>query len=123
MLELEEQVKNLEISNQLVKPLLARIVHDYGSLYEDLKNHGSEEASLLRSEIRARVAQIEGLDVYKAMEMVTFNEVQNEKLRDILRNLKLELRFMRRKWQRHKISENRVRRNKEKRAYVSTFAA
>jgi len=115
----------MKISNQLLEPLLNRIAAEYLELEDLVSGEFSEEAAGLRSFIDKKSRQIETVRVSLAyLQQSGFHDIEGEPdLRDVLRQLKLELRFTRRRWKRYLVNRERIRRNQERRTHVPTFAA
>ena len=114
----------MEISDQLVKPLVDKILNEYCDLYHALSTNPSEGAREIRSTIERKLGELGNVSTRGVGVWTPSGRMNPEDVRENLRQLKLEMRFLRRRWQRQQTSENRVRRNREKRAsYVSTVAA
>lgn len=116
----------MQITSQLFQPLLDRIELEYRELSEEVCGIYSDETQELKSFIQKKLRQLEMVRVSLAyMQQESGNDFSNDPfdLRETLRQHKLELRFARRRWKRQRVSEERVRRNQERRSHVPTFAA
>lgn len=111
----------MEISQQVVKPLLDRITEEYDRLYRELRHHGSDEAYQILSEVQGHLNQLDQMNADSDIHLILTSGTNAQ--REALRELKLQLRFLSRRWKRHLTSENRLRRNREKQAYVPPVAA
>ncbi len=121
----------MEISHQVVKPLLDRLLHEYKKMYLEVAAHSSDTPDTqdfleLKTEIKDKLNQLKVMNMLGGFHSIhagalTIEEQAN--LRQNLRHLKLDMRFLGRRWKRHLVSENRLRRLREKRSHVSTIAA
>ena len=100
----------MEISNQVVKPHIDRMIKEYEDLAREISGHEDEDALELKAMVDKKLAEIETLS-------------RLDSGHPDLRRLKLESRFARRRWMRHLLSEIRTEKNRRKRNYVSTVAA
>lgn len=113
----------MEISHQILKPLIDRLESECLKFEQELNRYTSEEASQLRSFIQKKMRQLNMLKLSVSYaNSLSERPILND-LRDTFRQLKLELRFAQRKWKRVQLGEARMRKNQEKRSRLSTFAA
>jgi hypothetical protein len=104
----------MEISNQLLKPLIDRLCEEYQGLDSELKLHpDSEEINDLKGTIQKKIQQLENLDTVLLKTPAAERLTQSD-LRDTLRQLKLELRFTQRRWKRQLLNEVRFKRSRRK---------
>lgn len=115
----------MKITDQLLEPLLQRIYEEYQDLHRNVAGQYFDEAIELRQFIEKKSRQLETVKVSLAYmrQSGALSQDNEPDLRDVLRQLKLELRFARRRWKRHLVSQERIRRNQERRSHVPTFAA
>ncbi|MBI3307546.1 MAG: hypothetical protein HYZ84_07065 [Candidatus Omnitrophica bacterium] len=118
----------MEISHQVVKPLLDRLLQEYKKMYREICAYSSDAPNFLelKSQIEDKLNQLKIMNMlggFHAIHGGTLTTEEQGKLRENLRNLKLDERFLARRWKRHLVSENRFRRLREKRNHVSTIAA
>jgi hypothetical protein len=92
----------MNISHQLLQPLVDRIEAEYNELIDETKPHDSDEIKELRLFIDKKLRQLQMVKV--SLSYMNKDEFQTEEtqanLRDTLRQQKLELRFARRRWKR-----------------------
>ena len=100
----------MEINTQLLKPLIDRLTDNYRDLGREVQFHRSSEADQLRSFIQKRMNQLQHLDVSLTSPGSTLQNGQLRNSRDILRQLKLELRFAQRRWKRQLLNDVRFKR-------------
>lgn len=113
----------MEISNQILRPLIDRLKAECQELYQQVSLHSSDEALQLKTFIQRKMRQLEMLGVSVSYASSLPEQPDLPVLRHTFRQLKLELRFAQRKWKRVLLSEARIRRNQEKRAVVSQHVA
>ncbi|MBI3307404.1 MAG: hypothetical protein HYZ84_06350 [Candidatus Omnitrophica bacterium] len=118
----------MEISHQVVKPVLQRLLQDYNQLHRDIRNHVSTSPDFLEFKIQVedKLNQLKVMNMlggFSCLHAGALTLEEQNRLRENLRNLKLGIRFLTRRWKRHLVSENRIRKQREKRIYVSTVAA
>lgn len=116
----------MQITHQLFQPLLERIEQEYRELFDEVRDQYTEETVELKNFIQKKLRQLEMVRVSLAyMQQETEGDFSNDPfdLRETLRQHKLELRFARRRWKRQRVSQERIRRNQERRTHVPTFAA
>ncbi len=116
----------MQITNQLFQPLLDRIDQEYRDLLEEVRDLYTEETAELKIFIQKKLRQLDLVRVsltYMQQEAGDEHHGDPFDLRETLRQHKLELRFARRRWKRQMVSQERVRRNHERRNHVPTFAA
>ena len=113
----------MEISTQLVKPLIDRLVEEYKDLDREMTNYSSEEVDEMKTSIRKNLQQLEVLDSSMASIGPAADDSSSDDLRDILRQLKLELRFAQRRWKRQLLNEERFKRGPEKGSFINSSLA
>lgn len=118
----------MEISHQIVKPLLRRLLQEYSKLQQEVYRHAcaSHDFQELKIQIEDKLNQLKIMNMlggFHTLHAGPLNVEGQERLRENVRHLKLEVRFLSRRWKRHLISENRLRRQREKGNYVSAVAA
>ena len=118
----------MEISHQVVKPLLDRLLQEYKKLYMEVCTHSSDTPEFLelKAQIKDKLNQLKVMNMlggFHSIHSGALNIEEQGKLRQNLRHLKLDERFLARRWKRHLVSTNRLRRLREKRDRVSTIAA
>lgn len=114
----------MEIGDQLLRSLLDKIISEYEELYQDLAEHpGDPVAMALRTDVEQKLSHMERMSASGYLEARVPHDATGSKLRENVRQMKLDLRFLQRKWRRHLVSENRLRKRREKRQYVPTVAA
>lgn len=115
----------MKISNQVFQPTLDRLEREYQEFSEELNGSYSQESTDLKAFVNKKLRQLELVRVSLSyMNSGTQELLRGEvALRDTLRQHKLELRFARRRWKRLLVSQERLRRNHERRSHVPTFAA
>lgn len=114
----------MQITRQLFQPLLERIEGEYEDLSKEIDGVYTQEAVDLRDFIQRKIRQLEKIRValsYMHHDKDPLNGQAD--LRETLRQQKLELRFARRRWKRQLISQERIRRNQQRRQNVPTVAA
>ena len=112
----------MEINDQLSKPLIDRLCYEYKELENALVRHSSEETEKLKVSIQKRIRQIEAFNF--SIEMVQpSQEYLSADFRDTIRQLKLDLRFAKRRWQRILLNEGRIFKRSRKDIIVVTRAA
>ena len=118
----------------LLKPHMERLVTEFHELQMDLNLHPAhEEGSLLRQFIHRKIRQLEMLHVAMAyLENNSESSINSDVLRgqvglpdiyETYKQIKLELRFSKRKWQRILRNESRFPKTEERELHASTFAA
>jgi len=110
----------------LLEPLFQRITAEYQDLNRSVSAGAyTDEALELKNFIEKKLRQLDTVRVSLSYLQQGLSEAGESDfdLRDMLRQHKLELRFARRRWKRHLVSQERIRRNQERRAHVPTFAA
>jgi hypothetical protein len=100
------------IGNLLVNSLKGRLLDEYRDLDRQINGNPSEEVSRLKSFIRKKIQVIEGLDT----------PVQNDS-HAVFRQLKLELRFAQRSWQRQRLNELRFKKSQTEKDLTTSYAA
>lgn len=116
----------MQITSQLFQPLLERIELEYRELLDEVSDLDTEETVELRVFVQKKLRQLDMVRVSLAyMQQESSGDFSNDPfdLRETLRQHKLELRFARRRWKRQRVSQERIRRNLERRNHVPTFAA
>lgn len=116
----------MQITGQLFQPLLERIELEYRELLDEVSGLCTEETVELKTFVQKKLRQLDMVRVSLAyMQQDISGDFSNDPfdLRETLRQHKLELRFARRRWKRQRVSQERIRRNQERRAHVPTFAA
>ena len=109
----------MAISYQVTKTLLNRLLADYGELDKRLDLHPSDAAEQIKNYVHERIQHLKGMAQEAAQGRVVSSD-----MRATARGLKLELRAAQRNWQRHLVTESRLRRRQKKIAYFSpNFAA
>ena len=114
----------MEISSQLIRPFIDKMETEWQSLYHEISNHESEEATALRPSIEQRMRQLEKFRVtvlYTEQDEVGLKEFPN--VREALRFLKLDLRTTRRKWRRHLVSKVRTQKRQERANHGASLIA
>src|SRR5437870_5213200 len=98
----------MEISNQLLKPIIEKLCDEYQELDQQLNLHLSEETRKLKNSIQKKIRQLELLDscVSSMVKLSENNDCLD--LRNTLREFKLELRFAQRKWKRQSLYDIRI---------------
>lgn len=107
----------MNIKNMLYQPSLMKLKESYHELRRNIGYENSEEAVQLVEYVNSQLLQIEELLRDLGSQKRSAEHAQ------AYRNLKLELRFAQRRWQRMTATENRFRKIHEKGHDVSTFAA
>ena len=103
----------------LLQPSLIKLKDGYNQLRRDIGFESSEEIDELTVFVNQRLQQVDAL--LRVLENPNLSASLEHAL--LYRNLKLELRFAQRRWQRMISTEIRLRKIHEKRPNVSTFAA
>ncbi len=113
----------MEINTQLIKPLVDRLYGDYQQLAGELPLRSNEEIQKLKTFLQKKIHQIETLNSGFVSSGSESQKVLYPSLHDQLRDLKLQLRFAQRRWQRERLNENRFRKNRQSAAFVTSYAA
>ena len=113
----------MEISHQILKPLIGCLEKEGLQLEKEISFHPSEEGMQLKSFVQKKIRQLNMLKVSVSYANSLSEQPLLNDFRDTFRQLKLEMRFARRKWKRLQLGAARVRRNLEKKNRFSTFAA
>ncbi len=113
----------MEINTQLIKPLVDRLYDDYQQLAGELPLRSNEEIQKLRIFLQKKIHQIETLNTAISSLSAEPQRPLYPNLQDQLRDLKLQLRFAQRRWQRERLNENRFRKNQRSNSLLASFAA
>ncbi len=103
----------MEISYQVTKTLIDRILSEYCELDKALRLHSDESPHEIKGFVRERIGRVESIAAQAKMD--GFVLMDRHKM---MRMMKLELRSTQRSWKRHLVTEARLRRYK-KSEYVS----
>lgn len=113
----------MRISSLLLKPYIATLQKQFQSLQQNLAFQDVAPARELSLQVRDEMKSLEKLlnqvDLYSQEN----RDVVPGSIHDSLKRSKLNLRFAQRTWQRLVSNESRIRKMKEKRTHVTTFAA
>jgi len=110
----------MEISNQLVKPLIERLAEEYRELEQEMTDYSSEEVEEMKTSIQKNLKQLEVLDASIASMGSESDDSTSMDLRDILRQLKLDLRFAQRRWKRQLLNVERFKKGPQKASLVTS---
>ena len=115
----------MEISSQIVRPLIERLYEEYQELDRELAPHSSDEVAELKTFVHKKMRQLQTLDSTVSgltpallSESLSYNELRHQ-----LRQLKLQLRFAQRRWKRQIVNESRFRRRLQGKLLMPTAAA
>jgi len=114
----------MEIKNQILKPLFDRIESEWKDLRREVSTSRDEEALSMVPTFEQKLRQLECLRVSTSYQDNAKNaSFEITSLREALRQLKLEVRFARRRWKRHLVAQERMRKRQEKLAASQIVAA
>lgn len=113
----------MEIPNLLMKPFLAQLEGEFATLAGEIRKVNSPEAVEMTQKLEKKIEEVENLKARFILAEEKGSGVVPADLYDDFRQLKLDLRFMRRGWLKILSNKERLRKMDERRAHVSTFAA
>jgi len=108
----------MQISDQLVKPLVERLGDEYRELDRELGQHSIEETESLKILIKKKLRYVESL----CSDDPSNRSALHGNIHHTIRKLKLELRFAQRKWRRLLLNETRFKKQ-DKNEVPASFAA
>jgi hypothetical protein len=113
----------MQISNQLLKPIIDRLYDEYRELNGRLVLRPSEETDKLKAFIQKKLQQLERLE----SEMVAVQPHAERALYSdwpfALRQLKLGLRIAQRRWKRILLNEVRFKKGQGKTSLMAAYAS
>jgi hypothetical protein len=116
--------KKMNISHQLLSPYLGKLRLEFEQLGRELDLRGeAPEVLPLKDLTRKKINQIEDLSASIAAGTINHRGDQAGLWQLHFRKLKLDLRFVRRKWLRVLSNEARSRKLRERKEDAATFAA
>jgi hypothetical protein len=111
----------MKITTLLMDPFLQQLEQEFSALVTEVCEHGSPEANQLCREIDQKKIEVRKLQL-RFSGQVSETVVPAEYYEDF-RKLKLDLRFMRRRWLKIISNTERLKKMYARRAHVSTVAA
>lgn len=109
----------MPIREQLVKPLIWRLFEDYRELERQMVFHACNKTDEIKALVREKMHELEKLGV----SAMTREAVTNRQFQRDIRQLKLNYRFIYRRWKRHLMAEERIRKQQRNGAPFSVAAA
>jgi hypothetical protein len=110
----------MKITTLLMQPYLEQLEHEFNALNMAVSCHESLDSAALCRDIETRLNDVRALQSRYAE--IT-GEIVPSEFHDEFRRLKLDARFMRRRWLKIISNTERVKKMFERRRHVSTFAA
>ena len=111
----------MRITTLLMKPFLQQLEQEFASLAKQIGPHSSPQAGELYQNIENKKMQAQRLQSRFPGEST--QSVIPAEIYDDFRQLKLDLRFMRRRWLKIISNTECVKKKRARRTYVSTVAA
>lgn len=106
----------MDISSQVTKPLLSRLLMEYHNLEREIDCFGTGRTDALKEEVFGNISRLRRLD--KMGDGLSASD------REDVRKMKLDLRFLQRRMRRAILSEERLRRSQARTARLTPhFAA
>lgn len=91
----------MKITSQLQKPVLKRLIHDYENLCKEMNLHAPSKVNALLNEAEANILKLRNMD------HPGLPSAHSDHSRNAIRSLKLEYRFLLRRWKRKRMSQER----------------
>ncbi len=119
----------MKISCMLLKPDMKKLETELGRLRDSLRDYTHEEVLEIRDFVRDQENQFSGLQqAFGSLEgafhgTVSASESSSQSVSEQFREVKMNVRLARRRFKKFLSNQSRIRKMKERRAHVGTYAA